>query len=205
MCCLTLAGPSGQGLDIGGIAEQIAARMYDEGPVRRLLSGLAVLPPNSVDEVVEQLSVALRDTLREHWVTVRTRALASSQGHELTRLWDLLERLLGAVPPPTGRGAVGVDLEGRVTVLESKKGVLTWGPQGGALEVVASGGRIERAEVARRLVRARAHSPANPALQRQVDGDVDFVEAACRWTAAALRRRTVQLLLRRQTGAIRGR
>jgi hypothetical protein len=92
-----------------------------------------------------------------------------------------------------------VDLDGRITVVEGGPGGVRWGADRDA-EIVFDDASGFRPPVARRLLRARAVSPPNATLDARVGGDPAMTDAICRWVAAGLKLRTVQLLLDRERG-----
>ena len=99
------------------------------------------------------------------------------------------------VPPPVGRGAVGIDLQGRTTLVESRFGRVVWGPKEGPLvEVRTPDGEIQL-PVARRLLRARRAAPPNPRLHQEVGGEEQFTESVCAWLRSAIGLRTIRLLI----------
>jgi hypothetical protein len=117
------------------------------------------------------------------------------------RLHGALTALQQATPPPMGRGAVGVDLEGRTTLLLSAAGRVEWQTVGGDSICLFDPNDGLNARDARRVLRARASAPTNMRLHADVGGDVAFVELTCRWLAAALHLRTLRLLLEAPTRA----
>jgi len=195
--CLSPSEPGDAGAGIARVARALDS-WWDEGgesPVDDLLGGLATFPPRSAREAVDRWSHALADHLvgLHHALARRHRGLVHEE--RASRLAVQVERLVRAVAPPQGRGAVGVDLEGRTLVVEGRAQALCWGPAGTPLAAVCEPrGRLD-ARQARRLLRARATAPLKPHLQEAVGGQAAFVEAACRWVAARLSLRTVRLLL----------
>lgn len=150
--------------------------------------------PASLEEAARRWQAAAASGLTERRHALAARWRAGRQSSRRARLRDLVGRLDAAVPPPAGVGAVGVDLDGRITVVRGAAGVVTFGPDGAA-EVAWD--RVDgiRPALVRRLLRARALSPPNPVLDAQVGGDPARTEALCRWLAEAHRLRTVRMLL----------
>ena len=170
-----------------------------ETPVDGLITGFCAFAPESLESASERLREALAEELASRRHDVHLRSLASAQVRRHSRLSHTLDRLFAAVPPPEGRGAVGVDMEGRVTVLESSDGRIVWGADDGEHAVLWDGSQLHvgglNARDGRRLLRARAAAPLNDRLQHEIGGDADFVDATCRWMSAALGLRTIRLLL----------
>jgi hypothetical protein len=194
--CLTPGGPADLGRVLGEVCRGLLAYWSDgpETPIDDLLAGFARFPPADLAEARDALLAALAQHLAGHRHDLQRRAERSHRAERRARLLDVVLRLERAVPCPIGRGAVGVDLEGATTVIESDGHRLTWGPSGKP-EVAWSDGDGVVPGITRRLLRARAASPLNPRLQLEIDGDAAFVDAACRWLAARLAHRTTRLLL----------
>ncbi len=198
VACLTATVPGVRGA-IGALAATAAdPDDDDEGPVTLAARALALGAPDRASAAAEQLRTALAAdlTARRHALARRWRD--GAQASRKARLADAVARLSSAVGAPEGRGAVGVDLEGRITVLQAGPRAVVWGVDG-APEVVWDRDGF-RAPVARRLLRARAASPPSAALDARVGGDAERVDAICRWVAAGLQLRTVRLLLEREAG-----
>lgn len=165
----------------------------EEGPGLDLVAGMAAFPPASAEaglvtwrrQAAQILAGERHDLLR------RTRALDSETRSQ--RLAGLLRRLAEAVPPPVGRGAVGVDLEGQTTVVEGRRdGTVWWGPRSAMEPILAD--ELD-ARLGRKFVRMRASAPPNPRLDAEVGGDPRFADHVGRWLTAALQLRTLRLLL----------
>ena len=182
--------------DDGPIA--VAARAIRDHAVGRRGADAPTSPGAAADAVRRAMAEAL--TSQRHVLASRWRTELHQSRHD--RLHAAVSRLERAVPAPEGGGAVGVDLDGRITVVEVRPstagspGAVLWGPEG-ATEVVADGDGV-RAAVARRMLRAHAASPSNAALQGRVGGDGERVDAICRWLSAGLKLRTVRLLLEKE-------
>lgn len=165
-----------------------------DDPARTAARGLALMPPASIEDatavVVEGMAQLLADQRHRAARGLRRVMVQTSA----TRLLALVERLRASQAPPTGRAALGVDLDGQVTILEGRDEGLYWGPVDDTV-VVARDSRIVDARRARRALRARAAAPPNPRLDAEVNGDPAFGEAACRWMAGALELRTLAMLL----------
>jgi hypothetical protein len=198
IACLTPAGGDAgpTNVQLSRIA-RVLSEWWGDGPptaVDALLEGFQELPPRAVAEA-EQV---VRDALAEHLAGERhdlhLRSIRWRHGTRVSRLKDTVLRLSRAVPLPAGRGAVGVDLEGRTTLLVAREGHLLWGPEDSLVEIAAPGRDLDARE-GRRMLRARAAAPPNPRLQVSVGGDEAFVEAACRWLSSAMALRTIRMLL----------
>jgi len=194
--CLTPDAEGEAGPSIAGLARTLQ-RWWgegDEGAVEALLDGLATFPPRLAAEAGRQVRDALAQDLAAARHRLRARSLIVSRQDREARLYDAVARLGEAVPPPEGRGPVGVDLEGRITVVESRAGRVRWGPDGEAVLVREFDGNIEVRE-ARRLLRAHAAAPPNPRFAAEVGGTPEDALRICRWVASALQLRTIALLL----------
>ncbi|MEQ1567770.1 MAG: hypothetical protein ABMA64_19165 [Myxococcota bacterium] len=186
------------GTSAAGIAS-VAGRLVDPGDDSGLAAaarGLGGRPPDTIDDAARVIRGLLGEALasRRHALVLAWRSHWHRSRRE--RLHLAVRGLLEAVPPPAGLGAVGVDLDGAITVVHATAEAVTWGA-GAAPEVVFDRTGGVRAQVARRLLRARAVSPPNAALDQRVGGDSESTERICRWVAVALRLRTLQLLLER--------
>lgn len=194
--CLTPQAPGEAGPSLSGIARTLQ-RWWgegDDGAVEALLDGLATFPPRHATEAGRQVREALAQDLAATRHRLRGRAHAVSRQERHARLFDAVSRLGLAVPPPEGRGPVGVDLDGRVTVVDSRAGRVRWGPPGEVVLVREFDGEIEVRE-ARRLLRAHAAAPPNPRFAGEVGGSPEDVVRICRWVASALQLRTIERLL----------
>ena len=194
--CLSPAPDSNDfGVIIGLIANRLRPWTLNiEGPIPDLINGLAAFPPYRPFEARHLVVSALGETLHAafHRAHRRQDALLTRQRHE--RLYGLVARLSDAMPPPSGRAAVGVDLNGQVTRVEGNHGRLAWGAAE-KLQVVYSPGIGMVPKEARKLLRAHAASPKNPRLQREIGGDAAFAPRACRWVQAAMDLRITRLFL----------
>lgn len=186
--------------DAGPLLARLAARLHasDETPAARLLAGFQALPPRTVREATELLLRALGEDLTVRRVALAERWRRSHRALRLQRLRAAVARLRAAAPPPSGRGAVGVDLEGRITVVDSDGDAVLWGPIDDLAPIWTRAEGLDPVS-ARRMLRARAAAPPNPRLDAAVGGDPEATEAIGRWTAAALRLRTLRLLMDQET------
>lgn len=163
-------------------------------PVDDLLVGLREHPPEAAEDALDLLRDAMVEHLSGRRHDLWQRGARSRHQERRLRLTDAVLRLADAVAPPQGRGVVGVDLEGRPTLLVGREGRLAWGIAGEEAEdVLGPEGLSPRGS--RRLLRARAAAPDNPRLQAEAGGSGAFVDAACRWVAASLQLRTIRLIL----------
>lgn len=192
--CLTPVHAPDRGPLMTRLAERLEAPA--DSPAERLLAGFRALPPRDAHEAAELLVSTLAEELTVRRVSLAERWRRSHRALRLERLRGLVARLRAAATPPVGRGAVGVDLEGRVTVVDSDGEAVLWGPLDDPAPIWTRADGLDALH-ARRMLRARAAAPPNPRLDAAVGGDPRATEAIGRWTAAALRLRTVRLLLAR--------
>ncbi|MCO4745764.1 MAG: hypothetical protein KC912_13305 [Proteobacteria bacterium] len=165
----------------------------DEGPGLELVSGMAAFPPASASEALQSWRREAAMLLAGERHALQKRRQQVFTDNRASRLASLLTRLRQAVPPPQGRGAVGVDLDGQTTVVEGRPdGTLWWGTTTAMEPVFAED---LDAKLGRRLLRARAAAPPNPRLDAAVGGDPAYADVAGRWVATALQLRTLCLLL----------
>ncbi|MCB9686553.1 MAG: hypothetical protein H6738_08370 [Alphaproteobacteria bacterium] len=200
---------------VDGRIRLCALSMSHEDPGPRIV--LRLIDPDDTDE----LSVALRGTaeaggtsadlagvLRDHLVQrlvarrhdLAERWRAGRRRWTEGRLLHAVRRLQAAMPPPTGRGALGVDLEGRILVLGSDPVAVHVGADD-EREVVWDVGGGLRPAGARRVLRLRASAMPNPTLDARVGGTPGHVDAVCRWLGASIDLRTLTLLLEHGVGA----
>jgi hypothetical protein len=164
-------------------------------PVDEVIDGLLTFPP----ETVEEAGILVRKALAQYLTGLRHRLerehrVVAVNTHHGT-LSSLLSRLHHATPPPRGVGAVGVDLDGNVRVVQSNGETVSWGSYGRDLvDIRDADGTLFPIE-ARRLLRTRAAAPPNPRLSAKVSGSDEFTEAICRWVASAHHLRTMRLLV----------
>lgn len=168
----------------------------DDSALATTVRALALHPPETVADADRIIRAALAENLTARRHDLAARWQQTWHRNQESRLYDAVERLYAALGPPEGRGAVSVDLEGRITVVESDPRQIRWGPERAAEAV------FDREEgfypiVARRLLRARAVSPPNPSLDARIGGSPQSTDAICRWVAAGLKLRTVRMLLAR--------
>jgi hypothetical protein len=193
VACLSL-GPDASG-GIRALASTLAPR--GEGPLADVVRGLAQMPPARVDEarvaVVRGLARELAGT-RHH---LQARWSASLQHTRVERLGAMVQRLIDALPPPRGRAAAGVDMNGDVFAVASDESTVTFGPPHDPAPVWSADEGFDAA-LARRLLRMQAAAPPNPRLSRDLGGDAAFGDVIGRWVAAGLRLRTLTLLLKAQ-------
>ncbi len=186
VACLTAVDPADDRTAdaLATLAAGLCAPDEDDPIAERILS-LAEAPPATAAEAAHWVRAAFAEALaaQRHGLALRWRAAArSSRRH---RLRDAMARLAAAVPPPAGTGAIGVDLDGGVTLLTSDGRSVWWGPAD-ATARIWDGAEGLNAPLARRLLRARAESPANARLQATVGGDAEAVDRLGRWLAAAV-------------------
>jgi len=202
--CLTATAPAEVGEHVARIAGILEAWWGEgpESPIDALLAGLVAFPPRTTGEAEEQIRATLAEDLTDRRHRLAARVDRVHLEDRVARLLSLVRRLEGAVPPPEGHGAIGVDLEGRTTVVTSRDGWIRWGRVSEPTVVRERNGTL-RVREARRLLRVRSASPPNTRLQAEVGGDPASIDVICQWLAAALRLRTERKLLeatRRSTG-----
>ena len=186
--------------DVGGTLARFAQRLGPTEPTHPLeeaLAGIAMAPPRTAAVASEIIEHALATDLaaRRHALFHRRRETA--HGDRVARLFEAVQGLQQSLPHPLGRGAVGIDLEGRTTAIEGRREGIWWGPLGSMVPVWTPSDGFDAPE-ARRLLRARAAAPPSPRLQDEVEGDADFTDAVGRWVAAGLKARTIRMLLERE-------
>lgn len=195
--CLTLADASDPAPVLTVMAESLR-RWWDPGEahtISEVLEALLAAPPRTMDDAAEHVTRTLASVLASRRHALARAARERTRTDRADALEDLVERMLAACPPPTGRGAVGVDLDGAVLVVEGRLGTVAFGIDGGPLATVCDHEGNLDAPLARRLVRTRAGAPISERLNRETQGDVDFVEQITRWTSTALQLRTLRMLL----------
>ena len=194
--CLTVDGPAAFADNLSILADGLVPTESDDADA--VLAGFQAFPPRDAQDAAESLSRLFADSLASKWHTLRSRHARSAHLDRCARLLETITRLEGSLPPPRGRGAVGVDLDGRVTAVVGDGVTVTWGPVGGDPHEVWSVSEGVTPREARRLLRARSAAPDNPRLHRQVDGDPRYVDAIGQWLAAALSVRTLRMLVSAQ-------
>ena len=186
-----------RGPDSAGAVRALAHTLTPDGdgPMADLVRGLAELPPGDAESAGQLLTAAMARELAAMRHHLRARWSATLQHTRLERLVDTLERLQGALPPPRGRAAAGVDLDGEVLAVASDEDEVSFGlPH--AMQPVWTRDDGFDARHARRLLRAQAAAPPNPRLSRDLGGDAAFGDAIGRWVAAGMRLRTLRMLLK---------
>jgi hypothetical protein len=155
--------------------------------------------PASADESASLVSQALARELTAMRHHLLARWTANAQGVRTERLASMVRRLSEALPPPRGRAAAGVDLEGQVLAVASDEETVQFGPEHAMARVYSLDEGLD-APLARRVLRTQAAAPPNPHLSKQIGGDAAFNDAIGRWLAASLRLRTLSMLLEKQAG-----
>ncbi len=158
---------------------------------RELADALGAFPVDDSDTLVTLFREHLGRDLTDRWLGLAGKRATQSQDDRRGRLTLLLARLRSAVPPPRGTAAVGVDLEGRVTVVQSDGEQVVWDDS-----VIVSRDHFD-VRAGRRLLRARAAAMPSERLQADVDGSTETLEHITRWLGASMRLRTVTLLVDR--------
>lgn len=194
--CLTVDGPAAFADNLATLSEGLAPTESEDADA--VLAGFQAFPPRDAQDAAESLSQLFAVSLAAKWHTLRSRRARTAHLDRCARLLEGISALEGALPPPRGRGAVGVDLDGRVTAVVGDGVTVAWGAVGAAQAEVWSVSEGVTPREARRLLRARAAAPDNPRLHRQVEGDPQYVDAIGRWLASALALRTMRLLVASQ-------
>lgn len=196
---VSLTPPSGS--DAGPVLRRLADVLLawwqeaNDSPVAELLGGLQAAPPRRVADVEGPALAALAELLAAERHRLVHRRASAGRADRTERLARIVARLDAAVPPPAGRAALGVDLEGQTLVVESDGDVVLWGAEGEEPGVVFDLEEGFDVPAARRLVRARGEAPISARLNAEVGGDPAFAERIARWVAAALDLRTTRMLL----------
>ncbi len=192
LCCLSVAALDD---DPGAATATLAEALLPpgEGPLHDLLRGLIaypVAPAEAAPLVARALGRELAG-MRHHLLA---RWSANAHGLRTGRLAEVIARLVAAVPPPRGRAAAGVDLDGQVLAVASDEVSVLFGPEHAMARVYSIEEGFD-APLARQVLRTQAAAPPNPHLSKKVGGDAAFNDAIGRWLAASLRLRTLSLLL----------
>lgn len=164
---------------LGPLAATLADLLDDDAPILPALLGATVLPPRTAGELADAVRAALASDLAG-----LRHAAHRAHGHRADRLrrarLEAAIARLQACRAPRGEGRVGFDLDGHPTQVTSDDDGIRWGPIEGPSLLVATGPRVHAA-AARRLLRARASTPAATGAS-----DAPFVDALCRWLAGAV-------------------
>jgi hypothetical protein len=192
LVCLT---PSDHG-DHGALLRHIGTLLghHDDTRLGALRQALIEAPPATAADATAYAIAAMAEHLagQRHALFRRHEQTRHSDRH--ARLHALTLRLHTSVPPPKGVGAIGVDMDGEILIVHSTDAEVSWGPRSALKPVFSAEGGFVAPE-ARRLLRARASAPNSERLQADVHGDSRFTDAIGQWISAALRLRTVRLLL----------
>jgi hypothetical protein len=194
--CLTPRSGTDQRARVSELAQHVLSQLPvdEETATGRLVVGLAQAPVEAA-EAQEQLLLALRDNLAAQWHVLRARAKNQRRSSRAGRLHTLIGRLSASLRPPEGRGALGVDLDGHIIVLETDRGGISLRTNQDPPQTVWLPDGDFDAPLARQVLRIRARTTSSEALQHQVHGDADYVEQSGRWIAAALKLRTERKLI----------
>ena len=171
------------------------APLDPDHPLDVVLAGLAAFPPAGEEEATDRLLDGISEDLTATLVAVGRRWAGLIRHDQRARLHDLIDRLDAAVRRPLGRGLVGVDLDGRTTIVLSDEQGVRWGPLEGPHLPVWTPGVGFDARGARRLLRALAAAPANARLATQIGATPGASEQLSSWTSTGLRSRTLRMLL----------
>ncbi len=194
LVCLT----PDDGQDQGHVLTRIASLLgyHEATSLGELRLALSLAPPSSAADAEKYAISAMAQDLAARRHDLFLRHIRGRHRDRVARFHLLALRLQESMPAPQGTGAVGVDLDGGVQIVRSGDDGIFWGPLGAAKRIFSTEKGFVAPE-ARRLLRTRAASPNNERLQQQVGGDSAFTEAIGQWVAAALKLRTVRMLLER--------
>lgn len=168
---------------------------HAEHPLADLVRGWRTFPPHSAAEAADACMAAMGEELaRMRHTIVRTAEITRTSSRR-ERLDDLVARLDVCVPPPAGKAAVGVDLDGQSLQVLSDGSSVSWGPIGGATTVLYDEEDGFDVPAARRLVRMRGAGPISARDNAAIGGSPAFADAITRWLGASLELRTIHLLL----------
>lgn len=160
-----------------------------------LLDGLVAAPPDDLDDAAERCVAALAEELADVRHGLVRRAADSAREDQRERLVRALADLDAAMPPPEGRAALGVDLDGATLIVACDGQTVAWGPVGAAADTVWDEDEGFDVPMARRLVRARGAAPVSDRLNADIGGDPAYADRIARWVAAGLELRTLRLIL----------
>ncbi len=161
------------------LAATLADLLDDDAPILPALLGATVLPPRTAADLGDAVRAALASDLASRRHAAHRAHARRADRLRRARLDAAIARLQ-ACPAPRGEGRVGFDLDGQATRVTSDGDGIRWGPVDGPNLLVATGARVY-APAARRLLRARASTPATSGAP-----DAPFVDALCRWLAGAV-------------------
>ena len=167
--------------------------------IEPLLLGILNFPDSSATDISERLVDSLSDALAELRHELVQKKKFSSRDARIERLRHWVRRLVNTQRPPTGRGALGVNLDGQTTVVSHQNGALEWGAVQERPATIWSRDSGLAVREARRVLRTFAVAPYNARLNRQIGGDPEYVDHVCRWLRGALELRTLSLILEKQT------
>jgi hypothetical protein len=173
-----------------GVLRRAAETVTSDGPIGDALILWQTHPPE-LEEAIQQWQRALATMLTARRHGLLQRWYGALDGSRRMRLYDATLRLGRAVPPPMGRGVVGVDLDGTPLVIVSDGTSVVW--RGDERLYDRTGGFA--AAAARRVLRTRASAPLSARLHAEHDADTTFTDNICTWIAAALKLRTIGMLL----------
>ncbi len=166
-----------------------------EAPLALHLAGWRVAPPASAAEAGEQVVGWLAELLAATRHGLVRGRVAGREARKRERLVRVLARLDAAVPPPVGRGAMGVDLDGHVILAVSTSTCIQWGTP--PAELVDLWDPEDGLDVpsARRLVRVQGSAPPSARLEAEHGGASGFSARLARWLSASLELRALRRLL----------
>lgn len=167
----------------------------DEGPVTGLLDAWIDVPPTSLEEARTHLLHAVATALAQtRHALVRARQVGAD-ARRRDRFGAALAGLEAASPPPSGKGVVGLDLEGQPLLVQGSSTVITWARPGAPPDIVWDDEDGLDVPAARRLIRIRGSAPASARLAEAHQADPAYADHVARWLAAALELRALRKLL----------
>jgi len=179
--CLT-PGRSALRDNVRALASALALAGHDDELGRSMRTDV----PDTPEHLRLRLAAGLRDSLVRRRVELVDRWRNTSHAVRIGRLHHAVERLQHSCPPPAGGGPVALDVDGQTVDVHCDGRRITWGPDAARVYDPADGFIPPEA---RRLIRARARS-SHPEAARS--------DRITTWVAAALRLRTIRLLLESQ-------
>jgi hypothetical protein len=164
-------------------------------PIEEFVTSLKEFPNDQFQEVSKRWRSFLAEALsiKRHTIAVKWRAEQVST--RASRLNNSVIRLIEACAAPTGKGVLGVDLNGQTLIIESNQGHIYWGSSEERNLILSPEDELSPSQ-ARRVLRARASASLNNRLHTEHQADPAFTEAICSWLSSSMRLRAVRLLLR---------
>lgn len=190
--CLT----PGDGADHQSVLATIASLLghHETSSLGELRLALSAAPPTSAHDAEQYAIKAMAQDLAARRHSLYLRHIRGRHQDRIARFHALIVGLQASVPRPLGVGAVGVDMDGAIQVVHSDNSGISWRSTGESRSIFTEQDGFVAPE-ARRLLRSRAAAPNSERLQADVGGDSAFTDAIGQWVSAALKLRTVRMLL----------